>query len=363
MRAFTFLLTLATVALGAALPVRSEPVCGQLYRIVAGDTLSAIAERVFGATNRWLEIYEYASNAAAIGSNPNLLALNTTISIPPCSDGPSSAAPVIERSEFVPSHDDGFVPTIQIVTAGDYLPFTDDQADGRGMLTQVVEAALTESGLPNDFEIDFVNDWSSHLTILLPKGKYDFGFPWFKPDCSDRSALPADMRLRCDYAWSDPLYTVSIAFYAPEGLESYPASFQELHGAKICRPEGYYTFDLSNEGLYDGQNITLVRPSTVDGCFVALDRGEVDFVSLNRFTAERALARAGLTGLVKPLETLVTVLDLHLVAHRDNMLAAHKWMAGFNDGLRQIQASGMFGRITSYHLRKYREELAELSPQ
>lgn len=362
MRRLTLALVISfgTLSMGLTSVGHAQPVCGRSYEIVRGDTLSGIAAKVFGQANRWLEIYEFGSNAARIGRNPNLLNVNTNIELPPCPQTVSSEAPVVTRDRPTPSQDIGFVPTIQIVTAGDYSPFTDETAPGRGMLTQVVEAAFSEADLPNEFEIDFINDWGSHLTILIPKSKYDMGFPWFKPDCRNREALPEGMRIRCDYVWSDPLYTVSIAFFAPVGLENPPTSFEELHGARICRPAGYYTFDLSDAGLYDGKNIELVRPGGVAECFTALERGEVDYVSLNRFTAERAIAREGLTNVVEPLETLVTALDLHIVAHRDNALASLKWMNAFNDGLRKIHASGMFGRITGFHIGEHRKALAEL---
>ena len=94
-----------------------------------------------------------------------------------------------------------------------------------------------------------------------------------------------------------------------------------------------------------------------------LSRGTVDFVSINRFTAEKAIASADLVGLVRPIKTLVTVLDLHLIAHQDDVTAAHKWMDSFNRGLRAIQENGLYDQIVSYHLQKHRQEISQLAKQ
>ena len=69
------------------------------------------------------------------------------------------------------------------------------------------------------------------------------------------------MQVRCEYLWSEPLYTVSIAFYAPADIADPPTEFSQLQNKRVCRPSGYFTFDLAAHDLFDGQNLTLVRPS------------------------------------------------------------------------------------------------------
>jgi len=352
---------LAMLGLGWSEAAHAQAQCGTTYSVVPGDTLSAIAQSALGSTERWLEIYEFGSNPSVLGRNPNLLRVGDRLQMPPCPDSIPTSEPTVTRTTPRPAQGDGFVSTIEILTANDYAPFTDESLPGGGMLTQVVKAAFAASDLPNDIEIDFIDDWGAHLNTLLPKAKYDFGFPWFRPDCSDPSALPESQQIRCDYEWSDPLYTVSIALFAPIDGPSAPQAFSDLHGRRICRPAGYYIFDLAAEGLIDGETITLVRPSSVAGCFTALSAGEVDFVSLNRFTGQRAVAQAGLADLVAPLESLVTVLKLSMVAHRDNADAAYIWMEALNEGLRRLKTSGKMGDITAYHLKHHREAVAELA--
>jgi len=353
-------LALAVTAAALLVPqvTQAQATCGETYEVRAGDTLSRIASEAFSDSSRWIDIYDTPGNARTIGSNPNLLKIGMTLSMPPC---PGVVAGPVEIPESTTEKDPsgGFVKLIELVTGGDYAPFTDPNADGRGMLTQVVDAALKASDLPNDFRIDFVNDWSAQLKVLLPRGKYDFSFPWFKPDCSDPSKLPENNRIRCDYVWSEPLYDVAIPFYAPVARDTTPTDFADLHGSKICRPAGYFTFDLANQGLIDGETITLVQPSTVGECFNALEKGTVDYVSVNLFTAQLALAKEGNLEVIKPLDTMITSMPLRLVAHKENAEAAYKWMDAFNEGLRRIQENGLMKDIVEFHRQKYQETLAK----
>jgi polar amino acid transport system substrate-binding protein len=343
-----------------------QPVCGEPYTVQPGDTLSRITQRAYDGELGWIDVYEHGQNARVIGNNPHLLRVGDTISLPSCPDEVASAPPPVEERDGGADTGGAMLP-IELLTAGDYAPLTGEDLPSGGMMTHIVDAAFRQAELSNPTEIDFVNDWGAHLTPLLEKRKYDFGFPWFRPNCDDPGSLPADMRIRCDFAWSDPLYSVSIAlYYYPGSGASQPTSFQDLQGKRICRPAGYYTFDLADRGLRDddtAQTVTLVRPSSVAGCVNRFaDREDpIDFMSLNRFTAETALAENDPHNQIKPVETLVYTLDLHLVAHQDHARAAHAWMRKFNEGLRRLRESGQHDRIVSFHQQKHRDRLAELA--
>jgi nucleoid-associated protein YgaU len=49
--------------------------------VAKGDTLPAIAQREYGDANQWRRIYD--ANKDAIGSNPNLIKVGVTLTIPP----------------------------------------------------------------------------------------------------------------------------------------------------------------------------------------------------------------------------------------------------------------------------------------
>jgi nucleoid-associated protein YgaU len=71
---------------GAAQPVPAAGTAAQggsaprTYTVVAGDTLSAIAKREYGAANRWKAIFE--ANRDKI-SNPDLIKPGQVLTIPP----------------------------------------------------------------------------------------------------------------------------------------------------------------------------------------------------------------------------------------------------------------------------------------
>lgn len=325
------------------------------YSIARGDTLSAIAQRVYGDRTAFVRFYDDPRNVQSLGNNPNLISVGSTLFLPPCEQ---SDEPLEALDTNTPS--DRFALPIEIVTGTDFAPFTSENLPDGGMLTRVVEEAFALSDLDNEVRIDFINDWGSHLDTLLPSVKYTYGFPWYRPDCSDPDRLSASMRQRCDLVWSDPLFAVVIGFYAPATLQNPPETFAEMEGSRLCRPEGYFTFDLEEQGLIPGETIELSQPVSVRDCFEALERGEVDFVTINRFTAEKAIAESGLTGLVAPIETLVSTQDLHLVAHERNSDAV-RWMTGFNEGLRRLKEDGRFARISNVYFRIHDEEIAELA--
>lgn len=338
----------------------AQTLCGGEYRVQAGDTLSRLAARAYGSAARFLEFYEIPANQGRLGTNPDFLRVGQIVALPPCPGAPVARVDTsTSRPSETPAGGPGFVPRIEIVTAGDYPPFTDPDAPGKGMLTQVVAAALAASGLPNGYDIDFISDWDAHLNILIPKGKYDFGFPWFQPDCSDPRALPEADRIRCDYAFSEVLFPIPIGMYAVDTGAPLPSDPAEIRGATICKPAGYLIFDLAELGLTE-PNITLVRPATPGECFTALERDEVDFVSLNRFTAEKAIAEAGLEGVVVPTN-IVSRQTLHLVAHRDDTEASIAWLEAFDRGLRAIKRDGTYERIRSLHTQRHRAEVERLA--
>lgn len=250
-----------------------------------------------------------------------------------------------------------FVPEIDVLTGGDYLPLADKDAPGGGMATQIVEAAFAASPLDNPVRVDFVNDWSAHLRILLRGNKYPLGFPWPKPDCSNPSTASDERRLRCEYVYSDPIYVVGIDTYGARGLGAVPSSFSDLRGKRICRPRGWVLDDLEEHGLTQKGAATLVRSATVVGCFELLERGEVDFVSMSRFPAERAISDLGLSEFVVSYPALSSAQSVHLAAHRDNAEASIVWMRAFNQGLDAIRRSGQLDEIVEWHLDNFRSSL------
>jgi nucleoid-associated protein YgaU len=60
--------------------IRSVLLEGTSYTIKRGDSLSKIAQRVYGDPHRWPDIYD--ANRDVLGGNPNLIHPDTVITIP-----------------------------------------------------------------------------------------------------------------------------------------------------------------------------------------------------------------------------------------------------------------------------------------
>jgi len=58
----------------------AQAIPGSKYTVLQGDTLSSIAEKVYGNSNEWHEIY--IANTQVIGNNPNVLSPGTALYIP-----------------------------------------------------------------------------------------------------------------------------------------------------------------------------------------------------------------------------------------------------------------------------------------
>jgi polar amino acid transport system substrate-binding protein len=354
-KVFATTLAASALLLAGAQKGRAQTNLCDSYTIQSGDTLSALSRQVFGEVGDFVRFYDDPRNVDSLGSNPNQINVGDILYLPPCEvSGEPLSRPIREVDDFERS--------IDIVTASDFAPFTDENLPDGGMLTRIVEDAFESSDLPNPVEIDFVNDWGSHLDTLLPKGKYSFGFPWYRPDCDNADELSEEMAARCDLIWSEPVFSVVIGFYAPKNNGTSPTDFADLQGTRICRPTGYFTFDLEQEGLVPGETIDLSQPPGVIDCFEALEDGEVDYVSINRFTAEKAIAEAGLTGLVAPINTIVSTQDLHLVAHPFDG-DAPRWLDAFNAGLRDMKQSGRYAQISRRYLELHEEEIDRISAQ
>ena len=61
-------------------PEKTAPASDGTYRVQPGDTLGMIAQKVYGDSSRWIDIY--TANVNLIGTDPNSLPANVTLAIP-----------------------------------------------------------------------------------------------------------------------------------------------------------------------------------------------------------------------------------------------------------------------------------------
>ncbi|MEM8950452.1 MAG: transporter substrate-binding domain-containing protein [Pseudomonadota bacterium] len=325
--------------------VQAAPKCGEAYTVVGGDTLAKIARAAYQTPSLWPYIYGYGGNAAVIGNDPSLISIGISLNLPPCpQSGGSVATAPMQNDRGVRTST-----TIEVVTGTDYPPFTDQTWENGGMLTEVVNAALGMTEGSPDYSIDWINDWAAHIDPLLERHKYDMGFPWFKPDCDRPGDLSEEDRKRCSFYFSEPLFDMLIVLFKRSDDTRILANDEALHGMRLCRPAGYFTFDLTNRGLIPGDTIELDRPQTVADCFNKLVDGEIDFVALNEFTGQSAIKELDYGDLVTASEQLTDTIGLRLIIHRDHPRAI-ALLRQFDQGLSALRKSGRYDEIVGRHL-------------
>ncbi len=332
----------------------SAQTCGENYTVETGDTLSDIAKRAYGMQSRWSVIY-YA-NRKKIGKTPTFIFPGQELRIPCSKKARKALAKRTAAAKAAPTAPARPVSNkIRLLTADDYRPFTDRALPAGGMITDIVNTAMRSqqqtAGGP-EFDVSWVNDWSAHLNPLLVNRAFDMGFPWFQPNCKRYDELDDPAKFRCDkLEFSKPVFEILVLFFTKRGSDFKYASDADVVGKRLCRPSGYFTFDLDDDGRnwIKDEKVTLLRPQSVDECFQLLDRGEVDAVALNEFTGRAAVTKAGMGDRISAIEKPVSLLSLHVVIAKTHP-RAKAYLEQVNQALARIRKSGEFASIVENHL-------------
>ncbi|WP_394182182.1 LysM peptidoglycan-binding domain-containing protein [Yoonia maritima] len=333
------LLTISLVASASA--VQAQEAC-TTYTIQAGDSLSTIAKSAYG-TIAFQTIWD--ANRTAIGGNPNIIGVGTTLRLP-CADGSlpgqnTAAAPaVIETEPEAPADDEPI--TISLVTGSGYAPFTDESMEGGGIYTQLVRAAMDTVEPKATTSIIFVNDWGSHLETLLPSNAFDGAFPWLRPNCEAPETLTEDSIARCEnFLHSDPFYEIidGLVVDATSPLAT-TQDYADFHGTTICLPQDYTDALLAADGLVE-PTITLSRPAEPEDCIQQLNAGEVQAVSMEQRQASDIITRLGLDEKFIFNPNLNNVSTLAVYVGKDNP-DAEQIIALLNEGLNEIRENGVW---------------------
>ena len=374
--------------------------CGQEHRISSGDSLSTLSDNPvhYGSSKFWDVLY--AANKDRIGNNPNLIYPGVLLRIP-CIDENGNMLPgqFDEDGNPIPGAFDGNTaahehgehahgedaeiavdsaaadttaqvateeseteqaeavqPTevavtapaavaagpIRLLTGDDYGLSADRSISNGRLVYKIMDAALNEDG-QTDHQINFVNDWSAHLDPLLSTRAFDIGFPWLKPDCEQNAT---DKRCN-DFLFSAPIFEVWMVLFTNT---SSPVAFSEdadLVGKTLCRPSGYETKDLDENGrnwVADGK-ITLKQPASVQQCFRLLLNNEVDAVVVNEFAGRSVLKSLNVEDQVTVVNSRpVSIRNLFAVVHKDHP-RAQEMLDDVNNGIKAIQTSGTYQTI------------------
>ncbi len=347
-----------------------------VYTVEPGDTLSQIA-KVAGVSSGYQGVY--AANRDML-SNPNIIEVGMKLTIP-CADGSdptveaaaapepapeavvetvaepvvtATAEPVVEPAIDPPATPVD-LPMLKFLTGGNYAPFVDEKLPEGGMMVEIIKAAMARGDAGQDIKFTVINDWGAHLTELLPSGAYDAGFPWFLPDCTKLDLFSDATKARCtEFDASEPLFEIAVGFYAKPGNPASSATtYDDLKGKRLCRPDGWFTFDLEAQGLVEPAVTMLVAPTQVE-CWRALEADQVDVVTFDALPAEADIATLKISDNVKEIMPLAGVVSSHVFIPKTNP-NGKAYLAMLNKGLTDMRADGTWFSIVSTRMREHEE--------
>ncbi|MBD3625947.1 MAG: transporter substrate-binding domain-containing protein [Rhodobacteraceae bacterium] len=352
MRVSTLILAAILSGGPVATAAAQDVVCGEIYSVQRGDTLHRISRRAYGNDDGWRLIFSV--NREIIGANPSLIEIGQPLTIP-CLEKevaePTTGTETIRRETTAEPLPPPLKGGIRFVTASDWAPFSSEEQEQGGMMTEVVNAAMSKVRPAGDYQIDFINDWGAHLQPLLTDNAYDFGFPWFRPNCDVIEKLGEGSKFRCNNLfWSEPIYEQIIGFYTTTEFDT-PLSHSDLFGSRLCRPEGYSIFMLEERDLV-APNVTLMMPVDPSDCFDALLAGDADVVALAEDVARGIISDLDGGDRVVKQDALDAIATLHVVISKNNP-NAQAYLELLNEGINELKDSGEWFEIVRRHLAEF----------
>ncbi|MCX8501038.1 MAG: transporter substrate-binding domain-containing protein [Alphaproteobacteria bacterium] len=335
----------------------AQSACGG-YTVAKGDTLASIATTAYGAAN-----FQGILNAnIAVITDPTNLTVGTVLAIP-CADGRLTKTDELttyvtgDTLEIAGGTAGANQPHIKFVTGGDWFPFADQKLEDGGMLLRLVKNAMTRGGNTTPYTIDWVDDWDSHRTSLLPSGAYDISIAWYTPDCSDLTGMTEMTKEFCtQFDFSASLYDAVFGFFTrADNKYAQAKTFADLKGARFCRPAGYSFQDIESQGLKEPE-ITISIPDTISDCIEGLMSGTYDVFSVESQAVPPALAAHGIGTEVVENSRINTIQSISAMAYKSNPFG-RQYLTYLNRGLNDMRKSGEWYDIVAASLK----EAAEIS--
>ncbi|MGB0902611.1 peptidoglycan-binding protein LysM [Halocynthiibacter sp.] len=354
----TFLKTVVvgtTLCSGAAY---AQDACSN-YTVSDGDTLATIALSAYGVSD-----YQNIFNAnRSVITNPNLLGAGLVLQLP-CADGSlpnglSAEAVIQQQEQFAAARPSNNVyqPPIRIVTVSNWAPFASDKLDGGGMFPRLATTALHRGENDRDFTISYVDDWDSHLDVLLPLSAFDVSLAWTTPDCSKDYTPGGDAAKRCSYLSTVPAYEKITAFYSlADSSYAQATSYEQFRGSTFCVAEGFPSVFLEENNVMPPALELVIMDRPVD-CIEAVLLGTVDIASATPGLFDDVRTRLGLVGEIVENPFINYATTLTFFASRANPKAP-EIIAMLNRGLNEMRESGEWYAIVSQALRDHNAMLS-----
>jgi ABC-type amino acid transport substrate-binding protein/phage tail protein X len=327
------------------------------YTVKDGDTLGSIAQAAYGSFD-YQNIFN--ANRDALAANPSSLAAGTQL-ILPCEDGrltpDQELSAVIEaetqKQETTKAKSNVYEPPLKFVTSNNWKPFTDETLTGGGIFVRMAATAMQRGGNDRGYEVSYVDDWMSHIDVLLPSGAFDVSIAWESPDCSKLDMLGEfSARMCTEFDFSLPIYETAYSFNTlADSKYAGARAFADYAGAKLCRPEAWPMGDLEVQGLAPPV-IEIVQPKNPIDCAEMLLKGEVDVYSIEAETSTTNFTELGGTDKVAVNPALTTFITYHFLTSKSNP-RGRVYIAMLNRGITEMRESGEWYDIVATGLAEF----------
>ena len=327
------------------------------YTVKDGDTLGSIAQAAYGSFD-YQNIFN--ANRDALAANPSSLTAGLQLVLP-CEDGrlaPDQEPGAVieaeaEKAETTKKKSNVYEPPLKFVTSNNWAPFTDETLTGGGIFVRMAATAMQRGGNDRGYEVSYVDDWMSHIDVLLPSGSFDVSIAWESPDCSKLDMLGEfSARMCTEFDFSLPIYETAYSFNTlADSKYAGARTFADYAGAKLCRPEAWPMGDLEVQGLAPPV-IEIVQPKNPIDCAEMLLKGEVDIYSIEAETSTTNFTELGGTDKVAVNPALTTFITYHFLTSKSNP-RGRVYIAMLNRGITEMRESGEWYDIVATGLAEF----------
>ena len=298
------------------------------YKVKEGDTLSKIAKEFY--EDKTLSNMLFYYNRKIIGDRISDLKSGQIIDIPPKE---SLIFKKTERKSHKITKDD-----IKLLAYTDFSPFLSKSLPHGGMANRIVEEIFKVLD-DNRYSITWERD-ADHIP-LLKNGQFDVGIAWYAPDNCNAKYITKETKERCNFLDTKPIFKTPSVIYKRKSDKRYPLTPKDLYETRVCRPAEWYTFDLEEKGLIDGDTITLVQPNYLKDCFDLLLSKRVDFVAFDKISSDKIIRDMKIENLVERVndKNISTLINMTLMVYKKN-IRAKSIIIKLNKGINKLEKSG-----------------------
>jgi hypothetical protein len=291
----------------------------QVYVVQLGDNMERIARKLFNDPNKAILIYN---------ANPQI-EVNSVLKAGQEIIIPGSIGNVVDKK-------------VNIATNTSFAPFSASGYYNGGMITDIVNAVYKKMGTTT--EINYLP--SNQVKGVTYSGRFEVGYPFIKN---------ADDELM--FLYSEPIYSALIVFFAKADSEVEDMETTVKKRMKkgtymklvVGVPLGFMNDKLMQ--YYNEKYIALRPYPTIEACFEAMQKGELDLVAAPQMSGlvaiqnTEGLNRADFKILGKSIDNS----PMHLVVSKQHP-EAEAIVLAFNKALAEAKAEGLVDKIIKAHI-------------